>query len=574
MGKAKFVRYPVVILLFAARLHTVHADTIPQWGVFELSLKAGISYDNPYLEMPGDNSSPGFVVGTFTGPDGLTIVIDGFFSGGDTWTIRMAPTVTGTWTYTTFSADPGLNARAGSFICVPSSNKGFIEIDPEHPHHFRWADGAPFPFSMAAMNVHSYDGTSPGLFKYGGATFDGSFQAHVNARVSQGFTAMHWGMLIGKWARFCGCCEWGTYCCSACGCCQVNESGTAFLNEDLDRLNTAYFDSADQRVGYAAAAGILPGLGIVWPDSLPAGWSHERLKRIWRYIIARYAAYNVIWNLFGEGYEWAGDAVAVNRDYGELTRRCDPYNHPITVHTAPSGVLDDDWLDFIELQEPTLCTSDALRHGKPVVNAEYGGYEGVDVTAEALRPLIWDVRMRGGYFVYETWLGDVALPGAEYSRINNVFFRDRTRFWLLEYHPEFFQGEPGLADPGREYVTYLPAGGEVVVDLSGASCIFKTEWYNPRTGAVLAGDATAGGTLLGFTAPTTDDWVLHVYRTPGDFDGDGDVDLKELGQFQCCFGGIECSPAHSCPPGSDTDLDGDGDVDLIDFSLFARSFCQ
>lgn len=574
MGTGIFPGYISAFTLLAIGMHSARGENVPKWGILELSLTSSGSYDNPYLEMPDDNDSPGFVVGAFRGPDGTTIEIDGFFSGGDNWTIRMAPTVAGTWTYTTTSADPALNGVVGSFVCVPSTEKGFIEVDSRHPHYFRWTDGTPFPFSMAALNVHSYDGTAPGFFKYGGAILDGSFHAHVDARVSQGFTAMHWGMIIGKWARFCGCCPSGDYCCSACGCCQVNEGGTAFLDQDLDRINTEYFDWADQRIEYAASAGMLPSLGIVWPDSLPAGWSHPRLKRLWRYVIARYAAYNVIWNLFGEGFEWGINAVSVNRDYGELTKRFDPYKHPVTVHTAPSGVLGDAWLDFIQLQEHTDRTSEALVYGKPVVNAEFSGYEGVDTDAEGLLPLIWDVRMRGGFFVYETWLNDIALPGTAYSRLNNVFFRDHTRFWLLEYHPELFAGRPGLANPGVEYTTYLPAGGNVTVDLSAAACVLNAEWYDPRSGAIVTEGPVVGGTSQRFTAPTADDWVLHLYRTPGDFDGDGDADLTELAQFQRCFTGTEFLRADSCPPSSDADFDGDGDVDLNDFVAFLRGFDQ
>jgi len=59
---------------------------------------------------------------------------------------------------------------------------------------------------------------------------------------------------------------------------------------------------------------------------------------------------------------------------------------------------------------------------------------------------------------------------------------------------------------------------------------------------------------------------------PGDFDGDGDVDLSDFTQFQLCFGGSTNPPAATCPPGVDADLDGDGDVDLADFLIFQQNF--
>lgn len=50
--------------------------------------------------------------------------------------------------------------------------------------------------------------------------------------------------------------------------------------------------------------------------------------------------------------------------------------------------------------------------------------------------------------------------------------------------------------------------------------------------------------------------------TPGDADGDGDVDLVDFAWFQKCFGQPAVGPC-AC-----LDLDGDGDVDLKDFKLF------
>jgi hypothetical protein len=470
------------------------ASSEAKYGILEVTLTATGNYPNSYLKMPGDDTTPGFVVGTFTGPNGETITIDGFWDGGQTWKIRMTPTAVGTWTYTTSSADPGLDGQTGSFNCIPSNSKGFIRVDQDHPHHFMWDNGTPFPFHSASMSVHAYSSDSPGLFFYGGSMQDGSFQTYVDTRASQGFTAMHWDMLLSKWGQICDC--------------QINEGGKIFLNDNLDTLNPSYFQWTDQRVEYALSKGIIPQLGLVWPDSQPPGSSPERLKRLWRYAIARYAAYNVTWNLFGEGNEWGSDEI--NRDYGQLTKQWDPYDHLLTIHTTPSGVKGDDWLDFIDLQNSTNETSNNLNYGKPVVNAEYGGYEDYQVDGEGLRPLIWDIRMRGGYFVYETWGTDLQSSGAQYAKLNNLFFRDRTRFWLLEYHPELFGGTPGLANSGQEYVVYLPSGGSITVNLSAVSEMLNVEWYNPRTGEFTPAGTTTGGSNQNFTAPFSGDAVLHI----------------------------------------------------------------
>ena len=56
---------------------------------------------------------------------------------------------------------------------------------------------------------------------------------------------------------------------------------------------------------------------------------------------------------------------------------------------------------------------------------------------------------------------------------------------------------------------------------------------------------------------------------PGDFDGDGRVDLFDFVTFAGCFGGAVVPARAGC---SISDLDGDGDVDLVDFGTFANRF--
>jgi hypothetical protein len=145
-----------------------------------------------------------------------------------------------------------------------------------------------------------------------------------------------------------------------------------------------------------------------------------------------------------------------------------------------------------------------------VIHSEYGGYEDYQVTGEELRPLIWDIRMRGGYFVYETWGNDIQSSGALYAKLNNLFFQNRTRFWLLEYHPELFKGKPGLADPEQEYVIYHSGGGIVTVDLKDAAKPLRVEWYDPKTGHILPAGKTKVGGHQSFEVPFRGDAVLHI----------------------------------------------------------------
>jgi CubicO group peptidase (beta-lactamase class C family) len=60
------------------------------------------------------------------------------------------------------------------------------------------------------------------------------------------------------------------------------------------------------------------------------------------------------------------------------------------------------------------------------------------------------------------------------------------------------------------YVAYLPAGGRVTLDLSGADGRLGVSWYNPRDGAVKPGEPVAAGGERAFEAPDRGDWVLHL----------------------------------------------------------------
>jgi len=56
---------------------------------------------------------------------------------------------------------------------------------------------------------------------------------------------------------------------------------------------------------------------------------------------------------------------------------------------------------------------------------------------------------------------------------------------------------------------------------------------------------------------------------PGDFDGDGDVDLDDYAQFAACVAGPGGAPPPECEA---VDLDGDGDIDLQDFCRWQPLF--
>jgi len=67
-----------------------------------------------------------------------------------------------------------------------------------------------------------------------------------------------------------------------------------------------------------------------------------------------------------------------------------------------------------------------------------------------------------------------------------------------------------LANPGKEYLVYLPDGDKVTVDLSGAKGQFTVEWFNPREGTATGGGMSAGGGKVDLTVPFGSDAVLYL----------------------------------------------------------------
>jgi hypothetical protein len=68
-----------------------------------------------------------------------------------------------------------------------------------------------------------------------------------------------------------------------------------------------------------------------------------------------------------------------------------------------------------------------------------------------------------------------------------------------------------LANPGREYLVYLPDDSQVAVNLSAAKGKLAVEWFNPRTGETTAANPVPGGGRWSFIAPIETDAVLYLY---------------------------------------------------------------
>jgi hypothetical protein len=88
-----------------------------------------------------------------------------------------------------------------------------------------------------------------------------------------------------------------------------------------------------------------------------------------------------------------------------------------------------------------------------------------------------------------------------------------TRMDLAETTPHNDLSSTGycLANPGKEYLVYLPEGGEATVDLTSAKGSLAVEWMRSATGEVTKGEAVEGGEKRTFRAPFAGDAALFLH---------------------------------------------------------------
>ena len=518
------VYYTAVAVLISAALSMctyAMADT-PVFGVYEVSLTTTNNYTAPYTDVT--------VSAKFTGPT-QTIEIEGFWDGGGQWKIRMAPTEAGTWTLTSvISNDAQLNHQAEGTTftsTVPSAAEiaqnevlrhGFITVNPAYPHTFMHADGTPFFF----MGDTHWGGTSV----LGTIFRDGTFQAVVDTRAQQGFTVftvVHLALHLPN----------------------GNEGGSPFFSTypSYD-LNPAFFQWADKRIDYMTKKGIRPMLVLGARDSgLTA--NIDWLTRAQRYVIARYAAYDVIWFGVKEYQEFGSSSSTVaNALGGEMVH--DPYQHLSSMHPGGNQSTHDlggqNWLSFNALQRGgalngapaqagiNLLQPDYANYNKPVVQSEAfyeepsactgpNNFTDVNVLVRGL----WAIQLHGGWNAgYQLVAGCNNDLTAYLAKINNKhadihtylqkFFTEHTEYWKLKPHNRLL-AETGwaAAQAGKEYVIFLVNGATATVDLSAATGTLNVEWYDPKTGLFSGASTATAGTGKTFTAASTRDWVLHIF---------------------------------------------------------------
>lgn len=528
------------------------------WECVELELSSSVEYDNPFMEVE--------LKLEFSGPKGERLLVPAFWDGGRLWKARFAPTSEGEWKWKSICSklsDKGLHGREGTVAGVPWSaadieenpnRRGFVRVNISG-RFFEYADGRPFYWlgdTLWAAHTLRCDPKT-------------TLPEYLKDRKGKGFTVIQ--MVAARPTGDAESEDSTTYVNFAPKE-FINEGGAPFLHR-YDRINPGYFRNLDIRIGLILDMGFVPCILAMWGQELKA-MKPDAVKRYWRYLIARYAAYNIIWSPTGE-YLFTWD-VQGWRELGEDMDSFDPYGHPTSVHAiAPhSGsrhYQSEAWYDFNLIQvghvlafknfvESLPFTDYHLTPVKPAIMSE-SWYENHPncVLDDGKRIRDKDVRFAayvsllqgcvgqtyGAHGVWsfydgeenikwnddnrpDKWYNDLKLPGSMQMKYLKQLM-ETLRWWELSPHPEWVST---LVDSSvycaailyEQYVAYTTGGKAslpILVQITeGQGETYEGQWFDPRTGEWSKAEGEYFSYGMGWMwkalTPDAEDWVLVLKR--------------------------------------------------------------
>jgi len=445
-------RRPLVLLCFSAlsALAQTPCESTPAYSPceipFELSAADISAHPNPYATVT--------LRIEFRSPRFKTYPMLAFWDGGRKMIIRFTPTEPGQWTYRVTSNLSAFDGKQGMFNAAASDSPGFINV--ANVHH--WATDNKQP--------HLWMGFIADRFAFASAA---EFDQQLNAAAQNKFNHFR-GSILG------------------------NAKDRAFVYLGADRPNPAYFEELDRRIAEVHKRGITTDLMLASdPDSITALFGDSQAReRFIRYIVARYAAFNITWQGLEE-FEDAADGRALLKELGLDLKKLDPYQHPRSsnakVTSAP--LLADGWMDYVieGSQDDAVGSVEHQFYPVPFVGV---------TDAEHL----WNATMDGEYPEFR---------GDKFNVAKCWFdFMAETRHWELE--PYFdVDGTRAVALEDVEYVNYVEHPGppvEVTVEKHG----YDVEWLNPATGEALEEKKYSGEHYTGQAPDSSHPWVLYIAR--------------------------------------------------------------
>lgn len=454
--------------------------------ISEWSYASAKSYADPFNEIVVD------VV--FTDPDGEERTVPAFWAGDQTWTVRYASAKVGVHRYRTVCSDSrnaDLHGQEGQLEIRPygGSNPllkhGPLRVATDN-RYLEHRDGTPF-FWLG-------DTWWMGLCKR--LAWPQDFQQLTMDRVQKGFSVVL--MVAGLYPDMAPFDERG-----------ANEAGFPW-DQGFARINPSYFDMADLRIAHLVQRGLVPSITGSWGFFMAAA-GLDVLKRHWRNLIARWAAYPITWCVCGEalmpfyvaeGNQWVQPSQdELRARWSELTRyirATDPFKNPITIHPVrfahkevdDPSVLDIDLLHTGHGGYPTVASTvnmvaESIPHEprRPVLVCEVN-YEGIQSSshADVQRTLFWTCMLSGtaGHtyganglwqvnrkdkpygasphgmsWGHLPWDEAYRLPGSKQIGVGKQLL-ECYRWWEFEPHPEWIEPYNTPENRRAAYIAGIP----------------------------------------------------------------------------------------------------------------------
>ena len=306
--------------------------------VVEWSYTSGKQRDDPFNEVEVD------VV--LVHSDGESWRVPAYWAGGQEWRVRFAPPRIGSYEASAECSDRDdgtLNGMRCTLDVSPYTGNNPLLIHGE------------LGVSESKRTLEHSDGTP--FFWLGDTWWMGfcrrlswpdDFQRLTADRVRKGFSVVQ--IVAGLYPDMPGFDERG-----------MNEAGFPWA-DGYAHINPAYFDMADLRIQWLVRHGLVPCIVGCWGYYLPL-LGITKMKQHWRYLIARWAGYPILWCLAGEAampYYLSEDKDGDRRaqiagwtEMGRYLREVDPYSRLVTIHPTQIGrdqVEDDSVIDFDMLQ--------------------------------------------------------------------------------------------------------------------------------------------------------------------------------------------------------------------------------
>jgi len=446
--------------------------------VFELGEADAVSHSDPYVNVD--------LKAEFRSPRHRTFLLPAYWDGGRRMVIRFTPTEAGSWDYRLTSNIASWDGKTGMFTAAASDAPGFVRA--ANVHHWAYterdANGLDRPhlwMGATEMDLASLD--------------DASFRTVADARAAQKFTHLR-GLVL------------------------PDAPNSAYKLPDSPDL--AWFRRLDERVRYLNQKGIVVDLMLArTPEQLVRLFPASGVRRSFvRYVAARYAAFNVTWEL-ADSFEDYPEGRAVLKDMGAWLKEADPYQHPRTsgAHATSTPLLDDHWMDFAAYgtADDSVGAIEHQLYAVPFVNLDLGredsgaGKSGPnDLDATAFRRRLWNATMNGQYVTYANTGAGAQYVNSPGAKAMSVWFdvMSDSRHWELE--PYFdVDGGRAVALEDVDYIVYVEKPGPV--ELTVEKHDYDVLWINPIDGAVTR-RKFKGDHFTGEPPDKSHDWVLRVVR--------------------------------------------------------------